>query len=182
MRNKLNNKSGFTLIEVIIVVIILGVLAGLALPRVVAQVNRSYSAEATNELGVIMRAIDACMQGQDTLAAATGCDTFPEIGVTQPTGIARFSYCNALASVAGAAITACGTAATPANAPGTFVTAIATPFTVQVTAHLLTNTVATPGVIFNPPSYINFIYNPLLGGVPAGNKTSIGIFAGTAWQ
>lgn len=51
-RNKRSgNQKGFTLIEILIVIIIVGVLAGLAVPVYQAQVQRSYRQEALQALG-----------------------------------------------------------------------------------------------------------------------------------
>jgi len=49
-----NNKSGFTLLEIIIVIIIVGVLASLALPRFFKTVEFSKSA------GVVRQAMERC--------------------------------------------------------------------------------------------------------------------------
>ncbi|MGE5279650.1 MAG: type IV pilin protein [Deltaproteobacteria bacterium] len=46
-------RCGFTLIEMLITVVVLGILATIALPRYVRIVERSRSAEARNALGVI---------------------------------------------------------------------------------------------------------------------------------
>jgi type IV pilus assembly protein PilA len=50
MRKILNKKSGFTLIELMIVVAILGILAAIAIPAFVTYVRRSKSAEAVTNV------------------------------------------------------------------------------------------------------------------------------------
>lgn len=49
-----SNRSGFTLLELLIVVIILGVLASLAIPQFAAAVDRSREAEALNAISAIL--------------------------------------------------------------------------------------------------------------------------------
>ena len=54
------NKSGFTLLEIIIVIIIVGVLASLALPRFFATVEFSKSTEALNALATLRQSMERC--------------------------------------------------------------------------------------------------------------------------
>lgn len=89
--NLKKNKSGFTLLEIIIVIIIVGVLASLALPRLFATVEFSKSAEALASLSVIRQSIERCY-----LATAdyTNCDVLTTLDVEDPAGSpgARFTY------------------------------------------------------------------------------------------
>lgn len=92
-----NNKSGFTLLEIIIVIIIIGVLASLALPRLFNTIEFSRSAEALNAMGTLKHAADRCalMAGAATGAAVyTNCTTFDQVGVPNPgaTPGAGFTY------------------------------------------------------------------------------------------
>ncbi|NQT47208.1 MAG: type II secretion system protein [Candidatus Omnitrophica bacterium] len=50
-------KSSFTLIELLIVVIIVGILATVALPQYTKVVNRARGAEAVSNIGTLMRAM-----------------------------------------------------------------------------------------------------------------------------
>jgi len=85
------NKSGFTLLEIIIVIIIVGVLASLALPRFFATVEFSKSAEALNSLNVVRQSIERCYLAN--AGTYVGC-TIGAIDVEDPGGSpgARFSY------------------------------------------------------------------------------------------
>ncbi|MEI8011920.1 MAG: prepilin-type N-terminal cleavage/methylation domain-containing protein [Candidatus Omnitrophota bacterium] len=88
----MKSKKGFTLIEIIIVVIIIGVLAAVALPRLTSQVNISKAAEAYMNLGVLMRKIQECyITATEDYSA---CDTTGELsGYLLPvTGNFTYAY------------------------------------------------------------------------------------------
>jgi len=51
-----NKKKGFTLLEVLVTVVIIGVLAAFVIPRMVQQVEKAKEAEATSSLGAIRSA------------------------------------------------------------------------------------------------------------------------------
>lgn len=55
------NKKGFTLIEVLIVVVIIAVLASLVMPKLLPQTERAVVAEAMQTLGVLQRSQNQLM-------------------------------------------------------------------------------------------------------------------------
>ena len=72
MKLTLKRKKGFTLLEIIIVVIIVGVLASLALPRLFSTVEYSRTTEAFAEMGTIRSAMERCALRSGT-GTYTGC-------------------------------------------------------------------------------------------------------------
>ena len=54
---KLNNKKGFTLIELMIVIAIIGILAAIAIPNFIAYRNKSFCSRAESDANAIAAAI-----------------------------------------------------------------------------------------------------------------------------
>lgn len=78
----IKNKSGFTLLEILVVIIIVGVLASVAMPQLFRNVERSRATEAMESLGVTKRSIEACaMQFNNNF---TTCNTYALIGMADP--------------------------------------------------------------------------------------------------
>ena len=77
----LNKKSGFTLLEIIIVIIIVGVLASIALPKFFKSVEFSRAQEALNSLGVIRTSMEACYLPS---RAYTPCLGFANLNISDP--------------------------------------------------------------------------------------------------
>ena len=89
MFSKFNNRKGFTLIELMIVVVIIGILAALAIPRFMQATTKSKQSEAKQLLKQIYTMQRTFRQatgayGDNGAAAAAGgavIQTFPDIGV-----------------------------------------------------------------------------------------------------
>ena len=94
--NKMSNKSGFTLLEIIIVIIIVGVLASLALPKFFQTVEFSRSTEATNVLGSARRAADRCAMMGGASANYAGCNTFAALAMEDPGVSPNAHFCYAI--------------------------------------------------------------------------------------
>lgn len=70
----MKKRSAFTLLEIIIVIIIIGVLASLALPRLANMIEKARTAEALSMLATIRASVYRCllMNNND----ATSCTSF----------------------------------------------------------------------------------------------------------
>jgi len=88
---KLTNKSGFTLLEIIIVIIIVGVLASIALPKFFRTVEYSRSTEALSSINSIRQSIERCYLQR---SAYTNCGAFANLDVEDPSSAqnSHFGY------------------------------------------------------------------------------------------
>ena len=72
---KLNQNKGFTLLEIIIVIIIVGVLASLALPRFFNTVEYSRSTEAFASMAALRGSMERCYLQSGNMASCTNVST-----------------------------------------------------------------------------------------------------------
>jgi type IV pilus assembly protein PilA len=83
MRKILNKKSGFTLIELMIVVAILGILAAIAIPAFVQYVRRSKSTEAVTNVDNMFK-LSASYYNPTEKQSASGIDQTQNVFCTVP--------------------------------------------------------------------------------------------------
>ena len=96
--NLKNNKSGFTLLEVIIVIIIVGVLASLALPRFFKTVEYSRATEALQNLSAIRQSLQRCYLAKSN--NYTNCDAanLADLDIDDPSTAVQSHFTYAIAA------------------------------------------------------------------------------------
>jgi len=82
-------QKGFTLIELMIVVAIIGILSSVALPAYKTYIKKAAYAEAIAAVNPVKTAIATCAQTQG--AIATNCDSYTALGISSPAATNAFA-------------------------------------------------------------------------------------------
>lgn len=101
-----NNRNGFTLIELMIVIAIVGILAAVALPAYQNYSNRAKFTEVVNSTAGVKSAVESCAVRKGALTAC-GTATDDEVSVVAA-GAAGGAYVATVAVAADGDITATG--------------------------------------------------------------------------
>jgi type IV pilus assembly protein PilA len=79
----MNKQKGFTLIELMIVVAIIGILAAVAIPSYQNYTRRAAYTEVLTAMSAVKTSIGVCLS---QAALVTECDSFVKIGMPAPVG------------------------------------------------------------------------------------------------
>ena len=105
MKKSWGRNSGFTLLELLVVVVVVGILASVALPQFQRMILRSRTAEGTNMVGALLTAELVYYQDRNSCTTSTTGDLL----VAVPTnGTTWFNYAIPAATSASARVTATG--------------------------------------------------------------------------
>ncbi len=84
--------KGFTLLEVLIVVIIIGILASMALPQYLNTLEKARSAEAVSQIGVLRGAMQRYWFEQTATQSTYSAANFSRLDVDDPNNAVKRLY------------------------------------------------------------------------------------------
>lgn len=112
MRNFMKKSGGFTIIELLIVIAIIGILAVIAVPSYLTYTKKAYFSEAIQATGPYKLAVEACYQAQGGGTTVAACGNGSN-GV--PAAATASGNVASVATTAAGVITATGGGKAPAD-------------------------------------------------------------------
>lgn len=79
LRKRMNNEEGFTLIELMIVIAVLGILAGIAIPRLGGVKNKAEDAKINSAAAAIRSAMEMYYAENDSYPASNEIDDYEDL-------------------------------------------------------------------------------------------------------
>jgi prepilin-type N-terminal cleavage/methylation domain-containing protein len=103
----MRNRSGFTLVELMVVIVVIGILASLAIPRFMGVSDKAKLSEFKPVLKQAVTLYNAYYQEHETFVTPSGniSEGNSDIGFDLPSGESRFDY-SAVESPSGVVVTA----------------------------------------------------------------------------